>query len=177
MSADGHVRRRTLLAGSVSFCLGFAGCSSVPEESADPRTNGQPPLDGIWLWNFYQVSGQTERADEKIEPLLRVERNGAVVHRETYTLPDDGRNRVVVSDSEWMGCGRYEVATRVRGESGDATLDSRDLDPPEVRDGEVRPYRIDIGYHPKLLEIGPVYLDEWRSPCETTMTGTEAMDG
>lgn len=171
MSPSSPVRRRTVLASSVSLFTGLAGCSIIFDQSSEPETYHPPPLHAIRLWNYY---------DEPKHATLVVERDGHIVHWNTYKVPmqaDTSENDLDVlsiSNKEWMGCGRYEVSTRLQNKSQWATLDFRDVEPSGMANGKIQTIRLGIDFNPEGIDFRPVHLDDPMVRCEDTQTGTQA---
>jgi hypothetical protein len=137
----------------------------VFDESSEPETYRPPPLHAIDLWNFY---------DEPKPVAFVVERNGQIVHWETYKLPKKSQDRIIaISDKEWIGCGRYEVSTRVQDKPQWATLDFRDVEPSGMANGKIQTIRLGVDFHPEGINFRPVHLDEPMVRCKSTETGTQ----
>ncbi len=164
MSLSAHVRRRAVLASSASLFSGLSGCSSVFSES-DPETYRPPPLHAIHLANYYDEPKQTS---------LVVERNGQIVHWNTYKLPKQSQDRIIaISDKEWIGCGRYEVSIRVQDNSQWATLDFEDVESSKMANGKIQTIRLGVDFRPEGINFRPVHLDDPMIRCEDTQTGAQ----
>jgi hypothetical protein len=171
MIQSNPIQRRTLLIGSAGCFAALGGCASVIGQLRDSPDQRPPPLQEVVFENYYDENKPLE---------LVVERNGDIVHWETYKVPrlgpkEDGgwKGKAVRIDGEpWMGCGHYEVNARLVDELDWGTLDFGTLDSAENRDGKFVPLEIELKVSPDYdyvaFEVNR--LDGSPVTCEETTT-------
>lgn len=152
-------KRRTFLAVGASLISGLAECSAVFKRSSGRENSRPPPLYEIVIENHYT---EKKRLD------LVVERDGKIVHWDSYEIPTLGPRKdgvytgkaIAINDKEWLGCGAYEVSARLPSEQKWATIDFRKLEPESGTDGKFRPVELNIVFSADQMSMTTTRIDQ-----------------